>query len=96
MPTLANPTLQKSTTCQFAFGPFTRLVREIANDCASPKMINGGIRFTEKAMRALQEAAEEHIVNRFRKGYEVSLARGQVQLMPEDLKTLDKIEKIGV
>ena len=60
--------------------PFQRLVREIAQD------ITGAMRFQSTAILALQEAAEQYLVQLFEETNLCAIHAKRVTIMPKDLK----------
>lgn len=74
---------QKSTELLIRKLPFQRLVRETAQRVTS----NGSeIRFQSRALLALQEAAEAHLVKVFEDTNLAAIHAGRVTIQPKDLK----------
>lgn len=67
--------------------PFTRLVREICNDLKSD------LRMTETALRALQEAAEAHVVSVFQDANLCAMHCGRETLKFTDMRVAGKIRR---
>ena len=65
--------------------PFSRLVREIAQDFAN------AIRFQSTAVLALQEAAEAYLVGLFEDTNLCAIHAKRVTIMPKDMKLARRI-----
>ncbi len=74
---------QKLTTNIIPRAPFSRLVREIAQN-ASP--VGMSIRFKADAIQALRVAAEAHIINVFEKTQKAAIHRDSVTIRPKDMR----------
>jgi histone H3 len=70
---------QKSTELLMRKLPFSRLVREIAQDFKSD------LRFNDNAIMALQEASEAYLVGLFEDSNKCALHAKRVTLMPKDI-----------
>ncbi len=81
---------QRSTELLIRRLPFQRLVREVAG---------GDVRWQASAVRALQEAAEAHLVRTFEETNLSALHCGRVTVMPRDMllanRLNDSIESLG-
>jgi len=71
---------QKSTELLMRKLPFSRLVREIAQDFKSD------LRFNDNAIMALQEASEAYMVGLFEDSNKCALHAKRVTLMPKDIQ----------
>jgi histone H3 len=71
---------QKSTELLMRKLPFSRLVREIAQDFKSD------LRFNDNAIMALQEASEAYLVGLFEDSNKCALHAKRVTLMPKDIQ----------
>ena len=80
--------LQKSTELLLRKAPFTRLVREIAQNLDKEDM-----RFQESAITALQEAAEYYLVTLFEDTNLCAIHAKRVTIMPTDLRLARRIRK---
>ena len=76
---------QKSSTMLIRKAPFSRLVREVAQDYKSD------VRFQTAAIMCLQEAAETYMVKLFEDSLLCSLHAQRVTLMPQDLQLTRRI-----
>ena len=65
--------------------PFSRLVREIAQDCKT------GLRFQPQAIGALQEAAEAYLVGLFEDTNLCAIHAKRVTIMPKDIQLARRI-----
>lgn len=67
--------------------PFSRLVREIAQDCTSGSFGGGGgVRFTSSSIECLQEATEAYLVQLFSDTNLCAIHAGRVTIMPKDMR----------
>ena len=71
---------QRSTNLLLAKGPFARLVREIAQD------FKNDLRFQKSALRTLQLAAEQYLVEMFEYANLEAIHAKRVTIMPKDIK----------
>ena len=76
---------QKNTDLLIHKLPFSRLVREIAQDFAND------IRFQSTAVLALQEAAEAYLVGLFEDTNLCAIHAKRVTIMPKDMKLARRI-----
>ena len=76
---------QKSTELLIRRRPFQRLVREIAQE------LRPDLRFQTAAVAALQEAAEDYLVQLFEDAHLLALHAKRVTLMNKDLKLARRI-----
>eukprot|EP01103_Thecamoeba_quadrilineata_P001169 TRINITY_DN1102_c0_g3_i1.p1 TRINITY_DN1102_c0_g3~~TRINITY_DN1102_c0_g3_i1.p1 ORF type:complete len:151 (-),score=26.16 TRINITY_DN1102_c0_g3_i1:209-661(-) len=60
---------------------FIRLVREIANE-----LVNGGMRWKETALEALQCAAEDHVSSIFEESQIYCIHAGRLTIQKEDMR----------
>ena len=65
--------------------PFSRLVREVAQDCKT------GLRFQPQAIGALQEAAEAYLVGSFEDTNLCAIHAKRVTIMPKDIQLARRI-----
>ena len=72
---------QQSTAACIPCAPLIRLIREIVADVA----IHEGIRFTQKALEAIQEDCEGFLVRLFEESQIMAFHAGRVTVMPEDM-----------
>ncbi|KZO95173.1 histone-fold-containing protein [Calocera viscosa TUFC12733] len=79
---------QKSTDLLVQKLPFSRLVREIAQDMTT---VNRAIRWQSSALRALQEATEAYLVHLFEDAYLCTIHAKRVTLMQRDLQLARRI-----
>merc|ERR1711944_150740 len=77
---------QKSTEILIPRLPFSRLVKEIAQERAS-----AGVRFQSSALMALQEAAEAYIVQLFEDTNLCAIHAKRVTVMPRDMNLAKRI-----
>lgn len=66
--------------------PFSKLVRNIANEVNQAKSLPGKLQFQSSALMGLQEAAENYLVKVFEDANLASLHTKRVTVMPEDLQ----------
>ncbi len=78
---------QKSTAFCIRKIPFQRTVREIAQDFMED------CRFQGSAIAALQEAAEDYEINRFKSAFSCALIAGRETVEPQDMKNSERIFK---
>ena len=76
---------QKSTDRLIPSAPFTRLVREVAQEYKSP------LRFSQDAIYALQEAAEGYLTGCFEDANLTTIHAKRVTLMPQDIQIARRI-----
>jgi len=76
---------QKSTEMILPYVPFSRVVREVAQDYKSD------LRFQSSAMKALQEAAEAYLVGLFEDANLCAIHCKRVTLMPKDINLARRI-----
>ena len=76
---------QKSTELLIRKLPFSRLVREIAQDFKT------GLRFQPQAVGALQEAAEAYLVGLFEDTNLCAIHAKRVTIMPKDIQLAHRI-----
>jgi histone H3/H4 len=76
---------QKSTEMLLPYVPFSRVVREVAQDYKSD------LRFQSSAMKALQEAAEAYLVGLFEDANLCAIHCKRVTLMPKDINLARRI-----
>jgi histone H3/H4 len=74
-----------------AKGPFTRLVREVASEVTDKKQDDDPVRFQGKALLALQEAVETHLVHLFEDANLTAIHAKRVTVMPKDLQLARRI-----
>lgn len=79
--------LQSTTELLIKKAPFERLVREIASD------LKIGVRFESLAIKALQEAAEAHLIKVFEDSNLCAIHSKRVTVMPSDIALVRKILK---
>ena len=72
---------QRSTNLLIPKLPFSRLIKELANERSS----SGGLRFQSSALMALQEAAESYIVQLFEDTNLCAIHAKRVTIMPKDM-----------
>ena len=77
--------LQRSSELLIRKLPFQHLVRDIADKQKSE------VRFQQKALLALQEAAETYLIGYFQDAVSVAVHANRVTLMPKDMKLVRKI-----
>lgn len=75
---------QRTTDFRIRKLPFQRLVREIAQD------FKNDLRFTETALGALQEAAEDYLTKALKEANDLAVYAGRVTLHAEDLRYVHK------
>lgn len=80
---------QRSTDLLIPKLPFQRLVRDISQDNLSD------VRFSNNAMVALQEAAEDYLVGLFKKNNFVTICLERVTIYPSDMKIADLLRGNG-
>jgi len=76
---------QKSTELLIRKLPFSRLVREIAQDYCED------LRFQRAAIEALQEASEAYLVGLFQDTNLCAIHAGRVTIMPKDMQLARRI-----
>ena len=76
---------QKTWNCLIPYGPFMRLVREIAQD------FKHDLRFQSAAVRALQEATEAYLVKLFEDTNLCAIHANRVTIMPKDIQLARRI-----
>ena len=67
-------------------GKFARIVREIAEDNGA-----AGLRFHSRALEALQEAAEAHVVGMFEDAFLIANHAKRVTVMPKDMQLAQRL-----
>ena len=79
--------MQRSTDFLCAKLPFKKLIKEIGDQTMRSAIGDQGatMRFKQEAVTAIQEAAENFLVDMFAEVYILALHRGAVTLQPEDL-----------
>lgn len=82
---------QKSTKLLIPKAPFSRLVREVAQDVRG----SGETRFSYNAMLALHEAAEEHVARTFRDGMNLACASKKKTLFLDHMRLARRIIASG-
>jgi histone H3 len=80
---------QKSTELLIPRLPFSRAVREVAQD------FGDNIKFKETAMNAIQDAAESFIVEYLRGLNDAAIGAGRVTIMPKDSTLYKKQRGFG-
>lgn len=78
---------QRSTNLLIPKLPFSRLIKELANERSS----SGGLRFQSSALMALQEAAECYIVQLFEDTNLCAIHAKRVTVMPKDMNLARRI-----
>ena len=78
---------QRSTNLLIPKLPFSRLIKELANERSS----SGGLRFQSSALMALQEAAESYIVQLFEDTNLCAIHAKRVTVMPKDMNLARRI-----
>ncbi len=78
---------QKSTDLLIPKAPFQRLVREIAQD------FKFDLRFTPEGLKAIQEAAEQYLVNHFEESQLLALHAKRIGINPKDSKLASHLRK---
>jgi len=79
---------QKSTGLLMQKLPFSRVVREIAQDMVT---VNNNVRWQSTALLALQEATEAYLVHLFEDSYLCTVHAKRVTLMQKDLQLARRI-----
>lgn len=82
---------QKSTELLMRKLPFRRLVREIANTLTTQGRQDGGLRWQEQAVIALQEGAEDYLVHLFEDANLEALHCKRVTIMTKDIQLARRI-----
>eukprot|EP01116_Phalansterium_solitarium_P003605 TRINITY_DN14419_c0_g1_i1.p2 TRINITY_DN14419_c0_g1~~TRINITY_DN14419_c0_g1_i1.p2 ORF type:complete len:139 (-),score=7.80 TRINITY_DN14419_c0_g1_i1:218-634(-) len=78
---------QSTTENLIRFAPFSRLVREIAQDyTGADTVFNGQLRFHVDAMKAIQEATEAYMVGLFEDTLLCAIHARRVTVFPKDLQ----------
>jgi histone H3 len=77
---------QKSDELALRKAPFERLVRTVTKDFA------GEMRFSEKAMRMIQAAMEEHATRLCEDGYKIAIRGGRQTLSGKDISLANAIK----
>ena len=81
---------QKSTNLLIPRLAFQRLVREIAND------FKDELRFERKALEAIQEATEAHVIELLGASSIIAIHTGRVGIKVQDLKVAQQVRKIDI
>ena len=76
---------QKSVKLLIPLRPFSRLIREIAQDCKY------GLRFQSNALLALQEASEMYLVNLFEHSMLTCVHAKRLTIFPKDFDLVRRI-----
>lgn len=79
---------QRSTDCCIPKAPFTRLVREIGQDCCKPGY---DLRWSVSAIEALQQASEAYLVSLNEDANLCAIHAKRVTMMPKDIQLSRKI-----
>merc|ERR1712110_607033 len=82
-----NQAVSGSTNLLIPKLPFSRLIKELANERSS----SGGLRFQSSALMALQEAAESYIVQLFEDTNLCAIHAKRVTVMPKDMNLARRI-----
>jgi len=83
---------QKSTELLLRRLPFARLVREIAEGYSRQ---DGPLRWQDKALEALQEAAESYLIHLFEDANLCAIHAKRVTIMPKDIQLSRRIRGIS-
>mgnify|MGYP001478908443 CR=1 FL=1 len=80
---------QKTTNLLFPRASFTRVVKEITQNCFS-----GEYRYQKSAIDALQEAAEAYVIESFENANLAAIHGSRVTIFPKDFNLVSRINNI--